>query len=168
VDWSETTDDAPPGLLWLHLACRHGLAVKIAPGVLPDSTLALVDTRILRMAEAARAEHGDVAWLKSKGPSRDARAEAAKAVLDGKGEPDYDDAEPPETVIEQTMQHHAYIDMGAVKKVAMWAVGVTDAGNADPQHAPDYVPKWARELAMGGYWTEIDEICNWVVGLRKS
>lgn len=163
VPAEETTDDAPADVRWLDLAARHGLAVRIVPGPEPDTSEALVDTRLLRQAEAARGEYGMAMWLRVR-PARDKRVADALGVLDGKGEADYDDGDPPEKHIEQTVEHHAWIDMGAVKKVALWAAG----SDANPMDAPDYVPKWACDLGIEGMWSQIDGIVNWVMGLRKG
>lgn len=93
------------------------------------------------------------------------RVARAKSVAEGEGDPLYQDSDeaPPETVIEQTMEHFAMIDMGAVRKVALWAVG----SNADPMNAPEFVPKWACKLGVEGLWTEIDQITEWVLRLKK-
>jgi hypothetical protein len=66
-------------------------------------------------------------------------------------------------VIEQTMEHAAMIDMGAVKRLALWAVSAT----ADPNDAPEWVPRWAREMAYAGEWERIDAVVAWVRGLKK-
>ena len=135
----------------------------------------VVDARLLRQAEEARGESGMETWLVCKGtPQKDKAVAGAVAALDGEADPEYDDTEPTSPVategeadgmkIQQGMSHHAFIDMGVVKKVAMWAVST----DADPSKAPEFVPKWARDLAFEGYWDRIDAMCNWVMGLSKG
>jgi hypothetical protein len=167
----------------VHLAVKHGLAVQVVPltdGKI-DESRAVVDGMMLRDAEAAAQEHGGEAWLASKrkrvisdqlsvisGRSEeedDERVRRAKAVAAGEGDPLYqDDGEKREEVIEQEVEHAAWVDLTPVKRVAMWAV----SSGADPMDAPDFVPKWARKLGVEGMWSEIDEIVNWVMELRKK
>ncbi len=173
---------APDGVRWVHLAVKHGLAVQVVPGDGKPSaddkamaSRAVVDAVIIRQAEAAAAEHGVEPWLVTSSRKTVAvpltddekRVQRAKAVADGEGDPLYQEdpnAEKVETVIEQKMEHHAMIDMGAVKRVAMWAIST----DADPMNAPDFVPKWACKLGMEGMWAEIDQITEWVVKLKGS
>jgi len=168
VPLAELMPSAPAGLVWVRLAVRHGLAVQVIPadsrGVPGEETRAVVDVKLLRDAEAALAEGGGEAWLSVGKRGVEESVARAKAVAAGEGDPLFQEGDGQEVVevIEQTMQHHAMIDMGAVKRLAMWAV----SEEADPQSAPEWVPKWARDLAMAGYWNEIDAILNWVVGLK--
>lgn len=169
----ERSSSAPENLLWIHLAIRHGLAVKILPGEAEESR-ALIDARLIRIAEAARAEHGEEAWLLTNGretatPAEKARTQAALAVLEGQGETVYqsddeDDGPPPEQTTTQSATLQAWCDLTPVKKLAFWAIDET----SDPKTAPDFVPEWARDLAFGGYWTTIDAITAWVLTLRKK
>jgi hypothetical protein len=55
------------------------------------------------------------------------------------------------------------IDMGAVKKLEMWAIST----DADPAQALEWVPMWAKELAYEGRWPTIVHVCNWIVGLKQ-
>ena len=168
---AEEVTDEGAGKKWVELAVRHGLAVRVLPGGVGG--LPVVDGRLLRQAEEARAENGLPTWLKCKGTKQvDPKVASAVADLDGEGDPDYDEDEAPGPVatpgnedgvkIEQTFKHSAMIDMGAVKKLAMWAV----SSDADPNTAPEFVPGWAKDLAYEGNWNRIDQVCNWVVGLK--
>lgn len=185
VDLADLLPDAPEGVLWLHLAVRHGLPVQIVPGGDKDAeeSQAVVNVTIVRDAEAAAASYlasnpaaeGLRPWLVTgkkrvvSDPSSvmsdgEKRSLDAQALLDGEGERDYETEEKPQVVIEQGMEHHAFLDMGAVKRVAMWAV----MDNADPMNAPDFVPKWACRLGVEGLWMQIDEVCAWVLSLKKK
>lgn len=55
---AELTPEAPQFLLWLHLAVRHGMPVRVVhdPAGGQDKSLALVDSRVLIDAEEANAE----------------------------------------------------------------------------------------------------------------
>lgn len=165
----------PGGLLWLHLAVKHGLAVQVVPD--GEGSKPVVNAALVRDAEAAAAEYGATGWMVTKRRKvevttmtkeereHEERVARAKSVAEGEGDPLYQDSGEPlaETVIEQTMEHFAMIDMGAVRKVALWAV----SPDADPMNAPDYVPKWACKLGVEGMWTEIDQITEWVLRLKK-
>ena len=164
----------PEGLhkTWAHLAVRHGLAVRILPT--EEGGDPVVDGRLLRQAEEARAESGMETWLmcKQAPAARDAAVKKAEAALDGEANPDYQTEEPLGEVatpagedgvkIEQSFKHAVMIDMGEVKRLAMWAVST----DADPKEAPDFVPQWARACAFEGNWNTIDQVCNWVKGLK--
>lgn len=163
----EKSSEAPVNLTWLRLAAKHGLAVKVLPGPAEAESVARVDARLLRLAEQALGEHGGKPWLLVDGKEKakpEAQVTRALAACEGEVEhPEMTEAgEKPQVVIEQGMKHAAWIDMGAVKKLAMWAV----SSDADPKTAPDFVPQWARGLAYGGYWNEIDQVCNWVISLK--
>jgi hypothetical protein len=168
----DVTEDGK-GKKWVDLAVRHGLAVRVLAG--GEGGDPVVDGRLLRQAEEARAESGMEVWLKGKKAAVSGQAsdvKTAEALLNGEGDPNYDETEPTGEVatpagqdgikIEQTMQHHAMIDMGLVKKVAMWAC----SNDADPNTAPEWVPQWAKELAYEGRWSTIDAVVNWVKGLK--
>ena len=176
VSLAECLPSAPEGLRWLHLAVKHGLAVQVCPvpatGSLMDrgATLesrALVDGSLLRDAEAAAAEHGGEAWLVTrkrrleKTPAD--RTAGALAVLDGEGEADYDPEGPAEVELTQTMEHHGFVNLGAVLTLQRWVTG----SNADPMNAPEEVPKWARKLAVEGWWTDLEEVLEWFLRLKK-
>jgi ParB/RepB/Spo0J family partition protein len=170
--FTEEVTAAGKGRTWAELATRHGLAVRILPG--GEGGVAVVDSRLLRQAEEARAEMGLETWLRTgkAAKPKDKAVARAEAALSGDGELDYSEEEPPEPVatpgaaegtkITQTMEHAGMIDLGTVKRVAMWAV----ATDSDPQQAPEWVPMWAKEMAMEGDWEFIDRVCNWVMGLR--
>jgi len=162
---------APEKLTWMDLARRHGMAVKVVPCTGPESKV-VVDAGLLRQAEASREEHGEGPWLRAKTQdlkTQDSREEEKKieglvGLLEGGSEPGYEEKEEVKTVIEQGMEHHAFIDMGAVRRVALWAV----SGNANPMDAPDFVPRWACRLGVEGLWLEIDQITEWVLGLKAK
>jgi len=177
VPLAECLPGAPEGLLWLHLAVQHGVAVQVVPkewctaaggdvaGKKMDS-MPVINAALIRDAEAAAAEHGTPGWLVTrKRKLVSERAERAKAVAEGEGDPLYQDSgeDAPETVIEQKMSHHAMIDMGAVKNLALWAVST----DSDPMNAPDFVPKWACQLGVEGMWKELDAITAWVLSLKR-
>ena len=161
------------GKTWGQLAVRHGLTVWVVPDNSPEGSRAVVDEGLLRQAEAARAKHGLDVWLDAPEPKQ-ASAPSGGLAKTGVENPEdvlreieaRDNSAPEEpeaeTVIEQRMEHYAMIDMGAVMRVKMWA-NVIDS---DPMKAPECLPKWAKDLAMGGYWQEIDQICNWVTSLK--
>ena len=174
-------DEAPEGLTWLRLANRHGLAVKVVPVVDDDldevNAVARVDGPLLRQAEASREEHGEEPWLRGRCDAARLKAEKQKiaglvGLTNGEGEPDFVPGEEKQPVavtvgkdgmrIEQRMEHHAMIDMGKVRLVAMWAIDSV----SDPMNAPDFVPKWAKDLAIEGQWMQIDEVCNWIISLK--
>lgn len=158
----EVTHDGT-GRTWVELAVRHGLAVRVIRG--EDTALAVVDSRLLRHAEEARAESGLETWLKAK-------KTPIKARLDPDTDPNYDPEEPAEPVatpgdadgvkISQIFEHYAMMNIGEVKRVAMWAMST----DADPATAPDFVPKVIREMAFAGEWDRIDAVCNWFLSLK--
>jgi hypothetical protein len=161
------------GKAWVAFAEKIGLPVVILrvdePGAKPR---AVVSRRSIMDDAAAREEHGMEWPLRGRLIKKDARVAAAVAALEGEGETSYEDEEPVSEVmtpgdadgvkIEQRMEHYAMIDMGEVKRVAMWAV----SSDADPNAAPDCIPKWALNLAYAGLWTDIDAVCNWVASLK--
>lgn len=161
---------------WAWYAAQCGAPIYVVPpDKLNHEKRALVSRKILLDDAAARLENGMPCELLPKARAvKDPKVVAAVQVLDGEGEADYDPNEPTSPVatsgekdglkIEQTMEHHAMIDMGAVKRLAMWAV----SADADPAKAPEYVPRWAVELAYEGQWKQIDAVVNWVKGLGKK
>jgi ParB/RepB/Spo0J family partition protein len=165
-----------PGKAWVAYAEKIGAPVYVIP---PDKThhdkRLLVSRRVLLDDAAARMEHGMASELLPKERmKKDAAVERAKAVINGEGEKDYDEEEPVAPVaatngedgirIEQKMEHHAWVDVAAVKRLAMWAC----SNDADPTTAPEWVPGWAKELAYEGRWSTIDAVVNWVQGLKKK
>lgn len=170
------SDGVEHGKAWVAYAEKIGAPVYVVP---PDKThhdkRLLVSRRVLLDEAAARLAAGMTADLLPRERAKKSEAVAkAEAALDGEGELDYDEEEPVAPVatsgaedglrIEQKMQHHAWVDMGEVKRVAMWAICDT----ADPANAPEYVPQWAVELAYEGRWSTIDAILNWMQGLKKK
>lgn len=167
VDLMFVAPGAPVPLSYAMLAARHGLAVQIVPGDDGVESKAVVSVGLLRLAEETLAEHGGAAWMRGKKikteeeKTEDRRLEKIVSELDGEGGAVPE--ERPATVIEQGMQHFAMIDMGAVKRVEMWACMPA----ANPMDAPEWVPQWARRMGVEGMWTEIDEVVNWIAGLKK-
>lgn len=164
----DLTEAAPRPLTWLALAMRHGLALKVVPTDEAVDSELLVDANLLRAGEAAREEHGEQPWLLSAKcrvrSEKDGRVDAALRDLEGEVEHDEMTEEKPEVVIEQGMKHAAWIDMGTVKKLAMWAV----ASDSTPTAAPEWVPQWAKDLAFAGEWSKIDQVVNWVISLKAK
>ena len=143
--------------------------VQVVPVVGEDKkldSLPVVNAALIRDAEAAAADAGLPGWLVTrKRKVLLTPVERAKAVAAGEGDPLFQDdpEEKVETVIEQSFDHRGMIDLMAVKRVALWAV----SADADPMNAPDFVPKWACRLGVEGLWLEIDQITEWVVGLKR-
>jgi len=163
------------GKTWVWFAEKIGTPVYVIP---PDSShhekRLLVSRKVLLDDASARLDHGmESDLIPKERQKKDSAIERAVAALDGEGEKDYDETEPVEPVatpgaedgkkIEQTMDHAAWTDMGVVRRLAMWAI----SPDADPATAPEWVPNWAREMAYEGRWTTIDEVCNWIKGLKK-
>ena len=104
--------------------------------------------------------------------NREQRIEDALSEMEGGGYADYKEDEPTPSVmtpgkedgikIEQSFKHSVMIDMGTVKRLAMWAVST----DSDPASAPEWVPQWAKDCAFAGDWNTIDHVCNWVKGLK--
>lgn len=158
--------DAPEGMTWAALAAKHGLVVWVVPrGDDPEMSEALVSRSLLELGEAEEHLAGGEVWLSAgkAGVARDERVEKALKDVETPGH-DADTDEADATVIDQRMEWHGVIDLGAVKRVAMWAV----SADADPMDAPEWVPPWARKLGVEGMWEEIDGVCNWLMGLRKG
>lgn len=156
---------APDGVTWAGLAARHGLVMWVVPvGDSPEMSEALVSRSLIELGERELAGHGGTAWLAlAGGVERDAKVAAAVKDLDDPGHAHAEDEEP-ETVIEQRMEWVAAIDMGKVKAVAEWL----SAEGSDPMDAPDFIPPWARTLAIEGMWDQAEEACKWVMGLRRQ
>lgn len=151
VDRSECRDGAPEGLLWQHVATRHGLAIRILPeeedGLRSRAT---VDEVLLRQAEEALLEHGGEAWLMVGRKIRQS--------------PPEDDGEEPQVVIDQQLESHAVVDMGRVRQLKAWLQDT----DADLNSAPDFVPKWCQEVIIEGGWERAVEICEWIEDLKHA
>ena len=167
----EKTASAPAGLTWLALAVKHGLAVKVVPGE-GDESHALVDARLLRLAEAARAEHGEEAWLVEVGKVEKGagRVEAALSVLDGEGEVVYDANDEIEEMppSEGKLEQWAWVDLRQVRGLAEIAQRAVDMADVSKEDLPEDTPEWARDMADGEWWDRIVDVCEWVMGLRKK
>ena len=90
------------------------------------------------------------------------RVEKAKADVEAGFDTAVDVEEAPEKVIDQSVTRAVMIDFTPVRNVGLWAVST----DADPMNAPEFVPKWARDLAVEGMWTQIDAITDWVMKLK--
>jgi len=166
--------DEEAGKSWAYCAACVGAPIYVlAPDAVNHDKRLLVSRKVLLDDAAARASHGmKSGYLMAKPGAKKSSEAVAKAVhvLDGEGEKDFKKDEPVSAVatpgqedgmkIEQRMEHHVMIDMGAVKRVAMWAL---NEPSGEP--APEWVPQWARYLAVDNR-SQIDEICNWVMSLK--
>lgn len=169
VGLAETTTDAPPGLLWQHLATRHGMAIRILPDDGPEKSKALVDELLLRQAEQALAEHGkEKPWLITRAKdrvSKDPAVAKALAAADGEPNPDCDLEEKPQTVIEQRMESTGWIDLGKVRQLREWAAALEawDEESGSPGPAiPDWLPEWVEMIGA----ERTREVCEWVLSLK--
>ena len=177
IELSRVLPDAPQpscGLRWLHLAVHYNVPVLVVPDDGQDGCRAIVNTRMIMDAETAVAEHGKGGnWLVvgkkrvQKSEDRDQeeeekRVEKAKADVEAGFDTAVDVEEAPEKVIDQSVTRAVMIDFTPVRNVGLWAVST----DADPMNAPEFVPKWARDLAVEGMWTQIDAITDWVMKLK--
>jgi len=164
VGLSETTTEAPPGLLWQHLATRHGMAIRILPDDGAEKSRAVVDELLLRQAEQALAEHGkEQPWLITRAKDRVTKEAAAVTraldALDGEPNPDCDLTEEGQTVIEQRMESRGWIDLGKVRMLREWA-GEAEAGD----DFPDWLPEWVQKSEV--YFETVRDACDWVLSLK--
>lgn len=167
---------------WVNLAIFHGLPVWVVPGdgtAEADQSRAVVDERLIVLAENARAENGLPVTLltgkalKKKGggqepkgggvvvyseedEQREERIESAVCELDGTGDPNYQDEEKPETVIEQTMESRAWVDLGPVRELL-----------ANYECRGEWRPDWAELLDEAGMAHLITDVCEWILGLKR-
>lgn len=168
-------DGKPLGMSWAWVAAAVGTPIYvIAPDLQHRERRLLVSRRVLMDDAAARAAAGmDALYLAAKEKAKKSeQVAAAVSVLDGEGETSYEESEPVSQVatqgdedglrIEQTMEHHAWVDLGAVRRVAMWALNE----DSDPKTMPEWLPDWARELASEGRWSTIDRVVNWMQSLK--
>ena len=172
------TEDAPHGLKWLDLAERMSAPVYVIPPsgdvvvsakMIHDFEDSLVDFHRRKAAgeEVGKDGHVMLPWLARDG----AKGKQLHLEEDGNLPMEDDKAEPVATPdgedgvkIEQVMERSAMVDMGTVRKVALWAV----MDDADPNDAPEFVPGWAKEMAFDGKWLVIDAVCEWVVRLNAK
>lgn len=162
---------------WVHLAIFHGLPVWVVPGEgATDSEMAkaVVDERLIVLAETARAENslpvtlltGNAAGKKAgsgkarvdrkEEEKREERIEEAVGELEGTGDPNYVEEEKPETVITQTMESRAWVDLGPVRAL-----------KANYEFRGDWRPDWAEVLDEAGLGHVIPDVCDWIEGLKK-
>lgn len=164
-----------PGKTWAWCAARVGAPVYvIAPDTTHHDKRLLVSRRVLLDDAAAREAHGmEPLYLAAKEKAKKSKeVEAAVAALDGEGEKDYDEAEPVSQVattgaedgikIEQSIEHHAWMDLGAVTRLREWAKTWTPA-----TEKPEWVPSWAYVQFLDGYGASVIEACEWFASLKK-
>lgn len=164
VRLAEQSTEAPDGLLWLHLAVRHGMAVRLVPDDGPEGSRPVVDAALLRQAESARADGGEKAWLVTKRRSVAREVEHALAVLDGQGEVDFDEEEPAVEQVTQTMERHAYCNLTRVHELRDWALAA-EAGDAlDWPSLPD----WAVKLHLNEFYDVMAAACDWMLATAVS
>jgi ParB family chromosome partitioning protein len=180
----QLTDEADDGRRWVHLAVCHGLPVWVVPGESGEDATAVVDERLIRLAEEARADHGLVATLLSPKqlrrkaqvaagadalPAEDAADPVSAvarqvALMDGDGDPNYDSEEPPETVITQSMESRAWVDLGPVRQLRTQLAPLIWPEDDAPADAPD----WLRAIWAGQCGTEdLTALCDWIIGLSR-
>lgn len=173
----EKAEGAPVNLRWLDVALRHGLAVKVVPGADEETSRAVVDARLLRTGEEALAEHGQKAWLvaadkrgvrSEKTPP--SRTQQALAVLEGEGEIVYqeDDERTEGPPSEGKLEQWAWVDLRLVRYLGKLAVAAETNAEISSEHLPEDAPEWAREMATGGRWHWMADVCEWFLTLRKS
>lgn len=170
--------DEEAGKSWAYCAACVGAPIYVlAPDAVNHDKRLLVSRKVLLDDAAARASHGmKSGYLMAKPGAKKSTEAVTKAlhVLEGEGEKDFQEEEPLSEVatpghadgmkIEQKMEHHVMIDMGAVKKLAMWAV--SEAVPVNP--TPKFVPAWALTLESENRLEMVDEICNWVHSLKTG
>jgi len=165
VPLAETTTEAPPGLLWQHLATRHGMAIRILPDDGADKSHGVVDEVLLRQAEQALAEHGkESPWLITRARdrvTREAGVTRALEALDGEPNPNCDLREEGQTVIDQRMESRGWIDLGKVRMLREWAENA-EAG----EDFPDWLPEWVKKSEV--YFETVRDACDWVLSLKAS
>ncbi len=167
VGLAETTPAAPPGLRWQHLATRHFMAIRIVPGE-DGQSRAVVDELLLRNAEQALADHGkEQPWLAGRKKSvlvEPAEVTRAKAAMDE--EPEHAgmvDKEEVRTVIEQTVESSAIVDLGPVRRLREWAQSVIESPEEGVLECPEWLPEWVEGLGC----FNVRQACDWVLGLKK-
>jgi ParB/RepB/Spo0J family partition protein len=168
VAMAETTPAAPAGLRWQHLATRHAMAIRIVPAE-DGQSRAVVDELLLRNAEQALADHGkEQPWLATRKktllvePAEVTRAKAA--VLEEPEHPEMADKEEVRTVIEQTVESSAIVDLGPVRRLREWAQAVIDSPVDGVLDCPEWLPEWVEGL--GCY--NVRQACDWVLSLKKG
>lgn len=169
VPAGELTEAAPPGLRWVQLAVRHGLAVQVVRSEVgaAEESRAVVNTALLRQAEEARAEHGGEAWLlgRKRGalltvvpdpPEEDAAVARAKAALDGEPDPEWNDEPSALVVIDQKMESFAWVDLGPVRELRERAA--RGIGTEEMRRWP-----WVAHCDEG----VAADVCDWVLSLKR-
>lgn len=177
--------DATEQPRWVNLAIVHGLPIWIIPASGDGAeSEAVVDERLIRLAEEARVDNGLSAILLSpkqlrrkvsvgnkesigtEVPTKDASTAVEKAVanLDGEVDPDFNTEEPVRKVIDQQMQSSAWVDLGAVRKIReqmkdlQWPVS----------DLPDDAPDWLVSIWNGQADEQvIVQLCDWFLGLNR-
>lgn len=172
VALAEAAPEAPEGLLWQHLAVRHGMMIRILPEAdSAEKSKAVVDELLLRNAEQALAEHGkEKPWLITRTKDRVVKTapepvQKALDALDGAPDPSCDLSEEAQTVIEQRMESAAVIDMGKVRQLRRFAQALEewDMETERPDiETPEWLPSWVEMIGS----ERTLEICDWIIGLK--
>lgn len=167
---------------WVHLAIFHGLPVWVIPNegtAEADMALAVVDERLIVLAETARAENClPVTLMTEKGKKtkedvkREERIEKAVEEMEGRGGSESGsgsegEEEEPETVIEQAMESRAWVDLGPVRRLGKWALAGETNTEVTYASAPEGMPQWAVQMAREGRWMDLSDIAEWVMGLKR-
>lgn len=168
---------------WVHLAVSHGLPVWVMPAEAGEYAAAVVDERLIRMAEEARTENGLPAVLLSQkelrrkaqvGAVDDAGEEEkndgslavdlALALMEGQGDPNYDAEEPPEQSIEQTLESRAWVDLGPVRRLRQQISPLEWPTDEVPENTPDWLfAIWDGQCGA----EEIVALCDWILNLQR-
>ncbi|MEI6676828.1 MAG: hypothetical protein WCO57_16785, partial [Verrucomicrobiota bacterium] len=174
ADRLSATADMSEGIRWVHLALFHGLPVWVRPGSDAedaDQSSAVVDERLIVLAETARADNGmDVTILTGKAErskktnDREQRIDSAVAELDGEGDPHHDVEEAPEKVIAQRMESRAWVDLGPVRLLRERIKPLQWPADEVPEDSPDWLTAiWDGQCGA----EEIVALCDWILGLMK-
>lgn len=190
-----STADPEAVLRWVHLAILHGVPVWVIPGdgsSEADLSRAVVDERLLMMAEEAAAEplyevrggekvlvrehagtpvlktdkHAGTKPVKDKktDEKREERIENAVGEIEGTGDPNFNTEDPPEKVITQRMESSAWVDLGPVRELREQFAPLQWPGDAAPTDAPE----WLKKIWNGEHSTpEIIEMFDWILALKR-
>jgi len=158
---AERTDATPPAARWADLALRHGLSVRVVPPLDgQDDAELLVAADLIRQAEAARADHGEVAWLCTPGKLQKSPAPPAEEKDD-----EDDHEEPAPEALEGTVETYAQIKTTEIRRIGKLAMAL----ESDPtQDLPDWVPPWVSEVHHQCGGTILADIVTWMMDQRAG
>lgn len=165
---------APDTWRWVDLAIFHGLPVWVIPGdgtAEAELSKAVVDERLIVLAETARAENGLPATLltgKAVKPKavveREQRIERAVGEIERTGDPNHEVEEKPETVIEQRMESRAWVDLGPVRRLREQIKPLEWPSDSVPADAPEWLQAiWDGQCGA----EEIVALCDWILNLNR-